>query len=110
MHKYEAADPSWFGMLLHVTKDAPFTRNDLTQYLEDHKIQTRNLFAGNLLKHPCFDSLECGKDYRVVGNLENTDLVMNNFFWIGIYPGLTIDMLDYIVSIFKKFFNELSLS
>ena len=110
IEKYDNADPSWFGMLLHTTKDAPFHRNDLTKFLEQHKIQTRNLFAGNILKHPCFDSLIEGIDYKVIGKLENTDLIMNNFFWIGVYPGLTIEMLDYIISVFKKFFNSLSLT
>lgn len=110
VHSYENADPAWFGMLLYVDKDAPFTRNDLTKHLENSKIQTRNLFAGNIIRHPCFNSLECGKDYRIVGSLSNTDIVMNNFFWIGVYPGLTTEMLDYVCTTFKRFFNGLSLS
>lgn len=109
VHKHKNADPSWFGMLMHISKDAPFTRNDLTQHLEDSKIQTRNLFAGNMLKHPCFESLKNGIDYRIVGNLENTDCIMNSFFWIGTYPGLTVEMLDYISDSFRKFFDALSL-
>ena len=109
VHKHENADPSWFGMLMRISEDAPFTRNDLTQHLEDSKIQTRNLFAGNMLKHPCFESLKNGVDYRTVGNLENTDCIMNSFFWIGTYPGLTAEMLDYISDSFRKFFDALSL-
>ena len=96
-------------MLMRISEDAPFTRNDLTQHLEDSKIQTRNLFAGNMLKHPCFESLKNGVDYRTVGNLENTDCIMNSFFWIGTYPGLTAEMLDYISDSFRKFFDALSL-
>ena len=86
--KYDNADPSWFGMLITVDKDALFTRNCLTSFLEKQKIQTRNLFAGNIIRHPCFEHLEKDIDYKVIGNLENTDYVMNNSFWIGVYPGM----------------------
>jgi len=98
------ADPSWFGFLISVRPDAPFTRNDLAKYLESHKIQTRNLFAGNLLKHPAFNGMrESGEGYRIVGNLDNTDFIMNNTLWIGVYPGMTDEMLQYMVSTIKEF-------
>jgi CDP-6-deoxy-D-xylo-4-hexulose-3-dehydrase len=96
--------PSWFGFLISVKDDAGYTRNDLTTYLEEKKIQTRNLFAGNLTKHPAFDGMrKSGKDYRIVGNLVNTDFIMNNTFWIGVYPGMTKDMLLYMVSSIREF-------
>lgn len=98
------SNPSWFGFLITVKPDAPFTRNDLAKYLEAHKIQTRNLFAGNLLKHPAFDELkESGKGYRVVGDLKNTDYIMNSTLWIGVYPGMTDEMLHYMVATIKEF-------
>lgn len=98
------SNPSWFGFLISRTEDAPFTRNDLAQYLEEKKIQTRNLFAGNLLKHPAFDQLkESGQGFRVAGNLKNTDYIMNNTLWIGVYPGMTPEMLSYMISTIKEF-------
>lgn len=69
----------------------------MVAYLEQHNIQTRNLFAGNILRHPCFEGFEENVDYRVVGSLENTDYCMNNSFWVGVYPGMTQAMLDEIV-------------
>lgn len=98
------SDPSWFGFLITVTPGAPFTRNELVKYLEDQKIQTRNLFAGNLLKHPAFQQMkESGKGYRVVGELKNTDYIMNNTFWIGVYPGMSEEMLQYMIKTIKDF-------
>lgn len=103
----ENSNPSWFGFLITLTPDVPFTRNEIVKYLEDHKIQTRNLFAGNLLKHPVFKQMkESGKGYRVVGNLENTDYIMNNTFWIGVYPGMTDEMLNYMVETLKEFVSN----
>ena len=91
------ARPSWFGFLLTVREDAGFTRGALTAFLESRNIQTRNLFAGNLVKHPCFDGLRAsGSGYRTVGELRNTETIMNNSFWIGVYPGMTADRLDYM--------------
>ena len=85
-------------------EDAGFTRNELTGYLEDNKIQTRNLFAGNLIKHPAFDEMrKSGEGYRQVGDLKNTDFVMNNTFWIGVYPGMTAEMLKHMINTIKKF-------
>lgn len=101
--KYEDADPSWFGALIEVLPNASYSRNDLTKYLEDSKIQTRNLFAGNILKHPCFTYLTKNVDYRVVGELPVTNDVMNNFFWLGLYPGITDEKIDYIISTLKQY-------
>ncbi len=98
------SNPSWFGFLISVKPDAPFTRNDLAKYLEAHKIQTRNLFAGNLLKHPAFDQMKkTGDGYRVVGDLANTDFIMNSTLWIGVYPGMTDEMLHYMTDTIKAF-------
>ena len=98
------SDPSWFGFLISVEPDAPFTRNDLSKYLEDHRIQTRNLFAGNLVKHPAFDHMrESGEGYRVVGDLKVTDFVMNGTLWIGVYPGMSDEMLHHMISTIREF-------
>ena len=98
------SNPSWFGFLISVKEDAGFTRNELSQYLESRKIQTRNLFAGNLLRHPAFDEMhKLGEGYRVVGDLKVTDFIMKNTLWIGVYPGMTKEMLNYMISIVKEF-------
>ena len=86
-----------------LTEKAAFSRNDLAKYLEDHRIQTRNLFAGNILKHPCFETLEEGRDYRVVGDLANTEKIMNDTLWIGLYPGMGEEKLDYMISTIREF-------
>lgn len=104
--KYPESDPSWFGFLITLTEQAKFSRNDLVKYLEAHNIQTRNLFAGNLTKHPCFEHLVEGTDYRIVGELKNTDNIMNNAFWIGLYPGMEECRLDYMISIIRDFIHE----
>ncbi|MFA7111493.1 MAG: lipopolysaccharide biosynthesis protein RfbH, partial [Bacilli bacterium] len=101
----ENSKPSWFGFLITVKE--PFNRSDLTKYLESKGIQTRNLFAGNLIKHPCFDQLREKKiGYRIVGDLKVTDDVMNNSFWIGVYPGMTDEMIDYMSNKIKGFFGK----
>ena len=98
------SNPSWFGFLIAVRPDAGFSRNDLTEYLESRKIQTRNLFAGNLLRHPAFDEMrKSGEGYRVVGELKNTDFVMNNGFWIGVYPGMKPEMLNWMIKSIREF-------
>lgn len=98
------SNPSWFGFLISVKEDAGFTRNELSEYLESRRIQTRNLFGGNLLKHPAFDEMRRnGKGYRVVGELKSTDFILNNTFWIGVYPGMTEEMLSYMISVIKEF-------
>ncbi len=86
------SDPSWFGFLIGVRESAPFTRQDLVRALEAKKIGTRLLFGGNLLRQPAYE--EC--EYRIVGDLKNTEFIMNNVFWVGVYPGLTAEMLDYV--------------
>ena len=100
------ARPSWFGFLITVREDAGFTRNELTGFLESRKIQTRNLFAGNLLRHPAFESLQEGVDYRVSGPLTQTDRVMDATFWIGVYPGMTEEKLQYMADSIKDFCNR----
>ena len=100
------SNPSWFGFLIAVKDDAGFTRNELTSFLESRKIQTRNLFAGNLIKHPAFDEMrKSGEGYRVVGELKMTDFVMNNGFWIGVYPGMTDEMIDWMITSITDFCN-----
>lgn len=100
------SNPSWFGFLIAVKEDAGFTRNELTSFLESRKIQTRNLFAGNLIKHPAFDEMrKSGEGYCVVGELKMTDFVMNNGFWIGVYPGMTDEMTDWMITSIKEFCN-----
>jgi CDP-6-deoxy-D-xylo-4-hexulose-3-dehydrase len=90
----EHSDPSWFGFALTVKPGAPKTRNEIVQSLNERKIGTRLLFGGNLLRQPAF----MGTRRRVINNLENTDRIMNDTFWIGVWPGLTIEMLDYMVA------------
>ncbi len=92
----ENADPSWFGFLISVKKDSPVKRNALTSYLEERNIQTRLLFSGNLIKHPCFNQIRNTDAYRVVGDLTETDYIMEHTFWIGVYPGMTKEMLSYM--------------
>lgn len=92
----ENADPSWFGFL--VTCQAGIDRNKVVPYIESKGIQTRMLFAGNLIKHPCFDEMRrTGEGYRVVGGLENTDRIMRDTFWVGVYPGMTDEKIDYMI-------------
>lgn len=98
------SNPSWFGFLIAVKEDAGFTRNELTGFLEQNKIQTRNLFAGNLTKHPCFDEMrQTGEGYRIVGELKNTDFVMTNGFWIGVFPGMTKEMNQWMIKCIREF-------
>ena len=95
------SDPSWFGFL--ITCKEGVSRNHVVQYLENHGIQTRMLFAGNLTKHPCFDQMRAtGTGYRVIGDLANTDRIMQDSFWIGVYPGMTQDMLDDMMDALKQ--------
>lgn len=95
--------PSWFGFLLTVREGAGFSRHDLVGYLEHNKVQTRNLFAGNILRHPCCDDLRPGKDYRVAGELKNTDRITRDTFWIGVYPGMSDDALAYAADMITGF-------
>ena len=100
------SEPSWFGFPITVKENTKFNRNDLVTYLEENKIGTRLLFAGNLLKQPAFT--EGDYKYRVVGELKNTDIVMNNTFWIGVWPGINEECIKYIISKFKSFIDSLS--
>ena len=95
----ENSEPSWFGFIMSVREESGLNRNDVTRYIEDHNIQTRLLFSGNLIKHPCFDPIRGTDAYRVVGNLTETDFVMNNSFWVGVYPGMTDEMIDHMAEI-----------
>ena len=95
------ADPSWFAFVLSVRKDAGFSRNQVTRFLEANHIETRNLFSGNLLRHPAFEKIHC----RVAADLANTDFIMNNTFFIGVYPGITQAHLDKIAETFRRFMN-----
>ncbi len=95
------SEPSWFGFPILVNDEAPFTRGDIVKFLEENKIATRMLFGGNLAKQPAYK----WANYRVVGSLRNTDLIMNNLFWVGVFPGLTCEMIDYLLSKFKEFIN-----
>lgn len=101
----EHSDPSWFGFMLTVRSDAPFSRREVVSYLESRRIQTRMLFAGNLVRQPALTFLAAAAaaagdaiPYRVAGSLENTDVIMANSFWFGVYPGLTNDMREYVVA------------
>jgi len=96
------SDPSWFGFPLGVREDAPFRREDLVRALDANKIGTRLLFGGNLLRQPAYQ--DCA--YRVVGELRNTDFVMNNVFWVGVYPGLTPPMLDFVALTIREFISQ----
>ena len=89
------SDPSWFGFLLTVREGVD--REKVVRYVENKGVQTRMLFSGNLIKHPCFDEMRAtGEGYRVVGTLENTDRIMRDTFWVGVYPGMTDEMIDYM--------------
>ena len=102
----ENSDPSWFGFMITVKEQCKRSRNQLTSFLEEHNIQTRLLFSGNIIKHPCFDEARGTDTYRVIGSLENTDYVMANSFWIGVYPGMAEDRLQYMVATIKQAIGE----
>ena len=95
------SNPSWFGFM--VTCREGIQRDKVIRYLENHGIQTRMLFAGNLIKHPCFDEMrKAGKGYRVIGDLANTDRIMNDTFWVGVYPGMTDEKMMYMAKMIKE--------
>jgi CDP-6-deoxy-D-xylo-4-hexulose-3-dehydrase len=96
-----SSDPSWFGFLISCREG--INACQVVKYLEQKGVQTRRLFAGNLIKHPCFDEMrQAGEGYRVVGDLAVTDRVMTSSFWIGVYPGMTDEMLDYMIVAVKE--------
>lgn len=99
--------PSWFGFMLTIKNEAPFTRDDIVRHLENNKIQTRTLFAGNIIKHPCFDEMRKNKNrHRVIGDLKNTNCIMNNSFWVGIYPGINYKQMTKISSTILSFIGD----
>lgn len=101
----ENSIPSWFGFL--ITCKQGVDRNQIVQYVESRGVQTRMLFAGNLIKHPCFDEMrKTGEGYRVVGELTNTDRIMNETFWVGVYPGMTDEMIDYMAKTIRAAITE----
>jgi CDP-4-dehydro-6-deoxyglucose reductase, E1 len=99
----EGAEPSWFGFPILVREEAPFNRGDIVNHLENNKIATRMLFGGNLTRQPAYEDIK----FRQVDSLENTDLVMNNLFWIGVYPGITKEKMNYVISVIREFFEEI---
>ncbi len=98
----EGSEPSWFGFLISVKPESGAERNKVVRYIEDHNIQTRLLFSGNLIRHPCFDRIRGTEAYRVSGGLDVTDFVMSNTFWVGVYPGMTDEMTDYMAKIIRE--------
>lgn len=95
----EGSEPSWFGFLLSIKPNCRLDRTKVIKYIENHNIQTRLLFGGNIVKQPCFDSIRNTDAYRISGGLDNTDYIMNNTFWVGVYPGMTDEMIDYMAQI-----------
>lgn len=93
------SDPSWFGFLISVKPESGIERNKVTRFIEDHNVQTRLLFSGNLIKHPCFDQIRGTDAYRGVGDLNQTEFIMNQTFWVGVYPGMTDEMIDYMAEV-----------
>lgn len=98
----EGSEPSWFGFIVSLRPGSGLERNRVTRYIEDHNVQTRLLFSGNLIKHPCFDPIRDTDAYRVSGGLEVTDFVMRNSFWVGVYPGMTDEKIDYMATVIRQ--------
>ena len=98
----ENSDPSWFGFMLTIRENSPINRNKFVEYLENNKIGTRLFFGGNMLRQPAYSTL----NYRKIGNLENTDIVMNNSFWLGVWPGLEKKHYDYIIKTVRDYIKN----
>jgi CDP-6-deoxy-D-xylo-4-hexulose-3-dehydrase len=98
----ENSDPSWFAFPLTVRENSPFTRNDIIQHLESNNILTRMLFAGNLIRQPAYEDV----NYRVVGDLKNTDIIMRNTFVVGVYPGIDQEKMNYMLKTFDAFLSK----
>lgn len=98
----ENSDPSWFGFMISVREGQKRSRNEITRFLEEHNIQTRLLFSGNLIRHPAFDEIRDSDAYCVVGELKNTDYVMDHSFWVGVYPGMTDEMIDHMAEMITR--------
>lgn len=103
----ENSEPSWFGFLISIRPESGLERNQITRYVEEHNIQTRLLFSGNLIMHPCFDQIRGTDAYRVVGDLIQTNFVMNNSFWVGVYPGMTDEMIDFMAKVIIEAISSL---
>ncbi len=99
----EKEDPCWFGFPIIVRENAPFSRNELTEYLETNKVGTRNVFAGNLLKHPAYINL---KNKRIMGPMPNADIIMRHAFWLGVFPGIKTPQMKYMKQVLKAFFDR----
>lgn len=102
----ENSEPSWFGFTISVKPETGLNRNDVTKYIESKNVQTRLLFSGNIIKHPCFEQIRETDSYRVVGELINTDYILNNTFWVGVYPGMTDDMIDHMAKVIIEAVNQ----
>lgn len=100
------ADPSWFGFLISVKPETGLDRNEVTKYIESKNVQTRLLFSGNIIMQPCFDEIRDTNAYRVVGELTNSDFVVKNTFWVGVYPGMTDAMVDYMAKVIIEAVNQ----
>ena len=98
----EKSDPSWFAFPITVKENNKFTKNQIVAHLEKNKILTRQLFAGNVTRQPAYEDVE----YKVVGDLKNTDYIMNNTFFIGVYPGIDDVKMEYILKTFESFFEK----
>ena len=98
------ADPSWFGFPIIVKSNPKFTRDEIINYLENNKVATRMLFGGNLTKQPAYKNI----DFKIVESLNNTDMIMENLFWIGVYPGISKEKVEYMLNVFKDFFKEIN--
>jgi len=102
------SEPSWFGFMMTVADGVKFSRNELSEHLEKAGVQTRNLFAGNMIRHPLFAELKLGEDYKISGELKNTDKIMNDSFWVGVYPGMSDEKIEYIIKVIKEFISAKS--
>lgn len=102
----ENSDPSWFGFLISVKPETGLDRNEVTKYIESKNVQTRLLFSGNIIKQPCFDEIRDTDAYRVIENLKNSDFVVSNTFWVGVYPGMTDAMVDYMAYVITEAVNR----
>ena len=98
----KGSDPSWFGFPLTIRPGAPFSRAEIVEFLEDRKVMTRYLFTGNILRQPAYENIEC----RVIGDLAQSEYVGENTFWVGLYPGLTTAMIDYMLEMFNEFLQR----
>ncbi len=100
------SDPSWFGFIISIKPESKHNREDIVKILEENNIQTRLLFAGNIVRQPLFDQIRDGEAYRIVGNLDTTDFIMNNSFWIGVYPGMSDKKLNYMADVIINAFRK----